>query len=118
MQPASEGLPRLFAYLDALAAGLARQPGPWGCLLQNSLMERAALGEGAQAVVDEFVVTLHSHILAILNAAQQQGQLAANENPRTLADFVTTHIQGMILMSRSGGDLDHSIAVLRNLLQR
>lgn len=118
LQPASEGLPRLFAYLDALAAGLARQPGPWGCLLQNSLMERAALGEGAQAVVDEFVVTLHSHILAILNAAQQQGQLAANENPRTLADFVTTHIQGMILMSRSGGDLDHSIEVLRNLLQR
>lgn len=118
LQPASDGLPRLFAYLDALNAGLARQPGSWGCLLQNSLMERSALGQGSQKVVDEFVAVLREHVLAILTAAQIQGQLALEEDPVVLADFVTTHIQGMIMMSRSGGTLDHSISVLRRLLQR
>lgn len=117
LQPSSEGLPRLFAYLEALRDGLGRQPGPWGCLLQNTLMERSVLGDGLQVLIDEFVTVLHGGILAILNVAHEQGQLDSSDDPRMLAKFVTTHIQGMIMMSRSDMPLDPSIAVLRKLLQ-
>jgi len=119
LQPASDGLPRLFGYLEALKEGLRRQPGPWGCLLQNATMEQGDFKPAIQSLIDEFVTVLHGHVLAILVAAKAQGQLRGEQSAEVLADFVTTQIQGMILMSRTGnGDaLNSSIAVLQGVLQ-
>ena len=115
LQPASDGLPRLFAYLEAMLEGLERQPEPWGCLLQNSVIARNAFSPSLQAVVDEFITVLQAHILAIMEAALELGQIEARQSAQVLADFVVTHIQGMLVTSKRGSyeGLQHSIDVLR-----
>ena len=118
LQPASDGLPRLFDYLDALYDGLGRQPGPWGCLLQNSVMYRDAFSPSLQAQVDEFIQVLHGHVLAIMKAARHLDQVPKNQSPEELADFVVTHIQGLLMISKSCPPdvLKNSISVLRGFL--
>ena len=117
LQPAEEGLPRLFAYLEALCEGLERQPEPWGCLLQNSVMSRNAFSPSLQAVVDEFLSILYSHILAIMKAAIKLGQIESGQSADVLADFVATHIQGMLVISKRGSHeaLQHSVIALRKM---
>jgi TetR/AcrR family transcriptional regulator, transcriptional repressor for nem operon len=118
-EPASDGLPRLFAFLEAQRDGLLGQPGPWGCLLQNAGMVSGDIySKRMQLLASEFSEVLHDHILAVLMAAQAKGQLAVDEDVAVLADFVATHVQGMIMMSRkqSATLLDNSILTLRRLL--
>lgn len=117
-EPASDGLPRLFAYLEAMRDGLFSQPGRWGCLLQNSVVSTDCYSERLKVVVAEFVDILHDHILAVLMAAQANGQLSADEDAESLADFVTVHVQGMLMLSRKGEPqvLDNSIMYLKRML--
>lgn len=118
-EPASDGLPRLFAFLEAQRDGLLGQPGPWGCLLQNAgMVSDTVYSDRMQLLVSDFSDLLHDHILAVLMAAQAKGQLSVDEDVSVLADFVTTHVQGMIMMSRkqSATLLDNSILTLRRLL--
>lgn len=115
LQPAEEGLPRLFAYLEALCEGLERQPEPWGCLLQNSVISRSAFSPSLQVVVDDFISTLRGHMLAIMQAAIALAQINPHQPPERLADFVVTHVQGMLLNGRQGyyESLRHSVLILR-----
>ncbi len=118
-EPASDGLPRLFAFLEAQRDGLLGQPGPWGCLLQNAgMVSDTVYSDRMQLLVSDFSDLLHDHILAVLMAAQAKGQLSVDEDVSALADFVTTHVQGMIMMSRkqSATLLDNSILTLQRLL--
>lgn len=119
LQPAEEGLPRLFAYLEALCEGLEGQPEPWGCLLQNSVISRNAFSPSLQVVVDEFISILRGHILAIMQAAVALGQTKPDQPPEWLADFVVTHIQGMLVISKRGyyEALQHSVQMLRQFLR-
>lgn len=119
LQPAEEGLPRLFAYLEALCEGLERQPEPWGCLLQNSVISRNAFSPALQEIVDEFLSILHSHILAIMEASIKLGQIEPDQSPDVLADFVVIHIQGMLVISRRGyyEALRNSVTALREFLR-
>jgi hypothetical protein len=74
--------------------------------------------ERLKVVVAEFVDILHDHILAVLMAAQANGQLSADEDAESLADFVTVHVQGMLMLSRKGEPkvLDNSIMYLKRML--
>ena len=119
LQPTEEGLPRLFAYLEALCEGLERQPEPWGCLLQNSVISRNAFSPALQEIVDEFLSILHSHILAIMEASIKLGQIEPDQSPDVLADFVVIHIQGMLVISRRGyyEALRNSVTALREFLR-
>ncbi|MEE2731548.1 MAG: TetR/AcrR family transcriptional regulator [Pseudomonadota bacterium] len=118
LQPASEGLPRLFAYLDAVCEGLARQPEPCGCLLQNSVISRNAFSPPLQGLVDEFITTLQGHVLAIMEAAVALGQVNTELSPAALADFVVIQIQGMLVASKGGAQeaLQNSVAALASVL--
>lgn len=119
LQPVEEGLPRLFAYLEALCEGLERQPEPWGCLLQNSVISRNAFSPSLQEVVDEFLSILHTYIQAIMEAAIVLGQIEPDQSAEMLANFVVTHIQGMLVISKRGSyeALRHSVILLRQFLK-
>jgi len=40
----------------------------------------------------------------LLNRARNQGELSAEQDPRALAQFFTTMMQGLIVMIKSGAD--------------
>lgn len=73
---------------------------PCGCLLTNTLVELASedvelvtlLNQGLQQVEDAF--------FQALVRAQDQGEVSAHQDLRTLAHYLTTSLQGVRVMSR------------------
>jgi TetR/AcrR family transcriptional repressor of nem operon len=89
---------------DRLVASLASAEGRRGCLFTNATME-AGLAEGAVAsVVIHAQAQLTEALERALTAAQQAGEMPrhAAQKTHSLALFLSTTIQGLRVMARTG----------------
>jgi TetR/AcrR family transcriptional regulator, transcriptional repressor for nem operon len=87
--------------LDMVTADLAERER--GCLLVNAATERSAHDATVQRVCAT-MTRLESAMAGALERAQARGQLAEAKDPRALARFLTTFVQGLRVMGKARAD--------------
>ncbi|MGL5816568.1 MAG: TetR/AcrR family transcriptional regulator [Phycicoccus sp.] len=71
-----------------------------GCLLVNAAAERAD-HQPTVDVVRDTMRRIESAMAGALERAQARGELAADKDPRALASFLTTFLQGLRVMGKA-----------------
>jgi TetR/AcrR family transcriptional regulator, transcriptional repressor for nem operon len=89
------GIPALRRFIHGMIEGTLADPQRRGCLIANTVMELAPHE-------NEIAGTL----CQVLARAKQQGELTEDKDPRALARFLTTMLQGTIVMIKSGASAD------------
>ena len=98
--------------LDGIAAAPSVHPDRRGCLVVNAAMERvpsdAATAEAVAAQLGRF----EDALFVALSRGQARGELDPAQDPRALARFLVTVVQGMRVVGKAGGDAE----VLRDVV--
>jgi TetR/AcrR family transcriptional repressor of nem operon len=74
---------------------------PPGCLVTNSAVELSRRDRGAAAKVGGSLARLEAAFLRTLEQARAQGELAATQDVRALARFLTSSAQGLSVMAKA-----------------
>lgn len=73
-----------------------------GCLMVNTTVELANQEGDAATVVRRFGMRLEKALLHALRGARKAGQLAEQPDPKAMAQYLTTVVQGMLVVSKAG----------------
>lgn len=95
-------LPTLRQFIRGMLEGALADPQRRGCLIANTVME---LGPHEKEIADTLRQTLkmlEDAFFRILDRAKQRGELNSQKDSRALARFLTTMMQGTIVMIKSG----------------
>jgi TetR/AcrR family transcriptional repressor of nem operon len=80
--------------------------GKHGCFLANSATELGSSDPEIQAFIAKSYTRLEDGYCRALERAQENGQLARDKNPRALARFFLSTIQGMRVIGKARPDQD------------
>ena len=95
-------LPTLRRFIcDMIEGGLA-DPQRRGCLISNTVMELSAHEKEIAGRLRQALKMAEDTFLKVLTRAQQQGELHKGQDPRTLAQFLVTMMQGAVVMIKAG----------------
>ena len=99
-------LPTLRRFIHGMIEGGLADPQRRGCLIANTVMELAPHEQDIAGKVCQAMKTGEDAFFKILSRAKEQGELAKDKDPRGLARFLTTMMQGTIVMIKSGASAD------------
>jgi TetR/AcrR family transcriptional repressor of nem operon len=88
-----------------IEGGLA-DPQRRGCLIANTVMELAPHEQDIAGKVYQAMKRGEDAFFKILTRAKEQGELAKDKDPRALARFLTTMMQGTIMSIKAGASAD------------
>jgi len=88
-----------------IESGLA-DPQRRGCLIANTVMELAPHENEIAGTLCQALKMVEDTFFQVLARAKQQGELTEDKDPRALARFLTTMLQGTIVMIKSGASAD------------
>ncbi|TDD57187.1 TetR family transcriptional regulator [Nonomuraea terrae] len=74
-----------------------------GCLLVNAATERSAHRDTVRQV-SRTMGQIEAALAGALERARARGEIAADKNPRELAQFLTTFLQGLRVMGKARAD--------------
>ena len=95
-------LPTLRRFIDGMIEGALADPQRRGCLIANTVMELSPHEEEIAGRLRQVLKTAEDTFFRVLVRAKQQGELSDHKDPRTLARFLTTMMQGAIVMIKAG----------------
>ena len=95
----TKGMAAISAFLHVVPRYIA-QPGFKGCMMVNSTLAQAFMGQASQSKTREFFGKLKSRLTACLGHAQQQGDIPAHKNCDDLADFLLHMNAGLMVMGK------------------
>ena len=95
-------LPALRRFIQGMIEGALADPQRRGCLVANTVMELAPHERDIAAKLKQVLQLTEEAFFALLTRAKEQGELGAEKDPRALARFLTTMMQGTIVMIKSG----------------
>lgn len=104
---------RVRALFERLADGGLADPENRGCLILNAAMERPH-DPATAAQVRGALGAIELALAGVLAEGQERGEIDPGKDPRELARFLTTALQGVRLMAKATGDrrvLDDTVAV-------
>lgn len=90
---------------------------PCGCLITNTLVELAPEDAELVAVLNQGLQQVEDAFFQALVRAQDQGEIAAHQDIRTLAHYLTTSLQGLRVMSRLHSQADSLRPTIRLILK-
>ena len=88
-----------------IEGGLA-DPQRRGCLISNTVMELSPHENEIAGTLRRALKMVEDTFFNVLTRAQQQGELQNEQDPRTLAQFLVTMMQGAIVMIKAGAPAD------------
>lgn len=94
-------LPRLRGLLDGLVDGMVSDPQCKGCFVVNAATERVPSAEATRRQVADQFARLEEVLQFAFRRAQLNGELAAAADPRSLARFLLTTLQGLRVMGKA-----------------
>ncbi len=109
---------RIRALFERLAEGALADGENKGCLVLNAAMERPHDAATA-AQVRSALAAIELALAGVLAEGQERGELPTGRDPRELARFLTTSLQGVRLMAKATRDrrvLEDTIAVVLRAL--
>ncbi|ALA56881.1 TetR/AcrR family transcriptional regulator [Nitrospira moscoviensis] len=95
-------LPLLRRFVHGMIDGALADPQRRGCLIANTVMELAPHEKNIAGKVNQALKMGEDAFFGLLTRAQQQGELRPDKDPRALARFLTTMLQGTIVMIKAG----------------
>ena len=99
-------LPTLRRFLHGVIEGVLADPQRRGCLIANTIVELAPHEKEIAGKVSQALKMSEDAFFRLLTRAQQQGELKQGQDPRVLARFFTTMMQGTIVMIKSGASAE------------
>ena len=95
-------LPTLCRFIHGMIEGALADPQRRGCLIANTVMELSPHEKEIAGTLRRALMMAEDAFSKVLARAKQQGELKHDKDPRTLARFLTTMMQGIIVMIKSG----------------
>lgn len=95
-------LPLLREFIRGMINDALADPQRRGCLVANTVMELAPHERDIAATLNHALRTGEDAFFTLLARAKEQGEVGAEKDPRALARFLTTMMQGTIVMIKSG----------------
>lgn len=93
------GLDEIETYLEAFIVKQSTQP--FGCFLQNAVLEKYLSDEVVQGICARLFDELHQTFERVLGAAQQRGELVASAQSAQLASFLVMQMQGIRVLGKA-----------------
>jgi len=99
---AGPALETLKKFIHGMMDAALADPNRRGCLIANTVMELAPHESEIANRLGTALRAVEETIFKVLTRAKQQGELAKDKDPRALARFLTTMMQGTIVMIKAG----------------
>ena len=99
-------LPTLRRFIHGMIEGALADPQRRGCLIANTVMELSPHEKDIAGKVCKALKMGEDAFFKVLTRAKAQGELRADQDPRVLARFLVTMMQGTIVMIKSGASAD------------
>jgi TetR/AcrR family transcriptional repressor of nem operon len=99
-------LPTLRRFIVGMIEGGLADPQRRGCLISNTIMELSPHEQEIAARLRQALKWAEDMFFEILTRAKQQGELKKGQDPRALARFLITTMQGTIVMIKAGMPAD------------
>jgi TetR/AcrR family transcriptional repressor of nem operon len=95
-------LPTLRRFIDGMIEGGLADPQRRGCLIANTAMELSPHEKEIADKVSRALQMAEDTFFKVLARAKQQGELKNGKDPRALARFLMTMLQGNVVMIKAG----------------
>ena len=99
-------LPTLRRFISGMIEGGLADPQRRGCLIANTVMELSPHEKEIAGKLRQALKMAEDTFFKVLARAKQQGELKPDKDPRALARFLTTMMQGTIVMIKAGASTD------------
>ena len=99
-------LPTLRRFISGMIEGGLADPQRRGCLIANTVMELSPHENEIAGTLRQALKMVEDTFFNVLARAKQQGELKNDKDPRALARFLTTMMQGTIVMIKAGASAD------------
>jgi TetR/AcrR family transcriptional repressor of nem operon len=99
-------LPLIRQFIGAMLEFGLSDPQRRGCFITNTVMELAPHEKDIALKVAGRLQMAEEAFFKLLTRAKQEGELAHDKDPRALARFLTTMMQGTIVMIKAGATAD------------
>jgi len=99
-------LPTLRRFISGMIKGGLADPQRRGCLISNTVMELSPHEKEIAGRLRQALKMVEDTFFKVLARAEQQGELQKGQDPRTLAQFLVTMMQGAIVMIKAGAPAD------------
>jgi TetR/AcrR family transcriptional repressor of nem operon len=99
-------IPALRRFIHGMIEGALADPQRRGCLIANTVMELAPHEKEIAGTLRQALKMAEDTFFKVLVRAKLQGELKHDKNPRALAGFLTTMMQGTIVMIKAGTPAD------------
>lgn len=99
-------LPTLRRFISGMIEGGLADPQRRGCLIANTVMELSPHENEIAGTLRQALKMVEDTFFNVLARAKQQGELKDDKDPRALARFLTTMMQGTIVMIKAGASAD------------
>jgi len=99
-------LPTLRRFINDMIEGGLADPQRRGCLISNTVMELSPHENEIAGTLRQALKMVEDTFFKVLARAEQQGELKHDKDPRALARFLTTMMQGIIVMIKAGASAD------------
>jgi hypothetical protein len=101
MEHADASLPQIRAYFDQLLMAVQSSESNMGCLIGNTAISAPAWDEAVTNRIEHHYTRMRAAFLNALQNAVQQGELTADEDTETLADYLVGIANGYLACIRS-----------------
>jgi TetR/AcrR family transcriptional repressor of nem operon len=99
-------LQTLRRFIHGMIEGAIADPQRRGCLIANTAMELAPHEKDIAGKVCQALKIGEDAFFKVLTRAKAQGELRADKDPRVLARFLVTMMQGTIVMIKAGASAE------------
>ena len=99
-------LPTLRRFIHGMIEGALADPQRRGCLIANTVMELSPHEKEIAGTLRQALKMAEDTFFKVLARAKQQGELKHDKDPRALARFLATMMQGTIVMIKAGASAD------------
>ena len=95
-------LPTLHRFINGMIDGGLADPQRRGCFISNTVMELSPHEEEIAGTLRQALKMAEDAFFNVLVRAKEQGELKEEKDPRALARFLTTMMQGIVVMIKAG----------------
>jgi TetR/AcrR family transcriptional repressor of nem operon len=99
-------LPILHRFINGMIEGGLADPQRRGCFISNTVMELSPHEEEIAGTLRQALKMAEDAFFKALTRAKEQGELKDEKDPRALARFLTTMMQGTVVMIKAGTSAD------------
>jgi len=95
-------LPTLHRFINGMIDGGLADPQRRGCFISNTVMELSPHEKEIACTLRQALKMAEDAFFKVLARAKEQGELKQEKDPRALARFLTTMMQGIVVMIKAG----------------